>query len=457
MTDNYENYRQEITEDIASCIDNMGCQPILFIGSGLSLRYFNAPNWEQLLGIMAKRCPLIKREFAYYKQRTPNLIDIGEAFAECYQEWAWDAGRAEFDASLFDGSQPPDIYFKSKVCEVLTKICPSSLDQINDVDLKAELILLQMIKPHSLITTNYDNFLQVLFPDYEPIIGQKVLRSSQASIGEIFKIHGCVSEPEGIVITRKDYDQFISNKKYLSAKLLTYFAEHPLLFIGYKAEDPNIVNILSDIDKILSEEHDLIPNIYILEWDSSLSPQDNPPRERLIPISESRSVRVKSIRANSFAWVFDAFGRNNTLDMPNPKILRSILARTYDLVRYDIPRKTIDVDYQLLEHALESDDAFAKVFGITTSSNATSINANHPFTISDLVPHLGYQKGTGKWHHVEKLIQKVIKDKGINIKSSDNVYHVAISTGQSKVHKYSYEALRLLELVRDGQPYELNI
>ncbi len=46
--------------------------------------------------------------------------------------------------------------------------------------------------------------------------------------------------PLSLVLTQGDYEAFETDKKYLSAKLLTYFAEHPLLFIGYGANDPNI-------------------------------------------------------------------------------------------------------------------------------------------------------------------------------------------------------------------------
>src|SRR6266436_6416950 len=52
-------YRAEITADIESCVSQMGCQPILFVGSGLSKRYFAGPSWDELLATLAKECPLI--------------------------------------------------------------------------------------------------------------------------------------------------------------------------------------------------------------------------------------------------------------------------------------------------------------------------------------------------------------------------------------------------------------
>ena len=66
----------------------------------------------------------------------------------------------------------------------------------NELLLQEEIELLKMIHPHSVITTNYDQFLEKVFPDYEVVVGQKILRSNNASIGEIFKIHGCSSLPK---------------------------------------------------------------------------------------------------------------------------------------------------------------------------------------------------------------------------------------------------------------------
>jgi hypothetical protein len=75
----------------------------------------------------------------------------------------------------------------------------------------------------------------------------------------------------------------MKKKKYLSAKLLTYFSEHPLLFVGYGASDPNIRAILSVIDEAL------------------------PVSGGLIAIEESLSVRINGIEAADFKWIFDAF------------------------------------------------------------------------------------------------------------------------------------------------------
>ena len=64
MTMEFEEYHERIREDIATCMDTMGVQPILFIGSGLSRRYFLAPSWEGLLQKLVDECPLIEKDYA---------------------------------------------------------------------------------------------------------------------------------------------------------------------------------------------------------------------------------------------------------------------------------------------------------------------------------------------------------------------------------------------------------
>lgn len=220
MSEKYCDYMQHVEDDIEACIDSMGCQPILFVGSGFSRRYINAPNWEELLVTMAELCPNIKKNYAYYKQSFKNEIDIGSNFIEPFKEWAWE-NMVEFQPDLFTTDYNSDIYLKYKISEYINKITPT--DPISESNgLKNELIALKSINPHAIITTNYDSLLQKLFNEYIPIIGQQILKYNTFSIGEIFKIHGCVSDPKSLILTRNDYDEFLKKKKYLSAKLLTF-------------------------------------------------------------------------------------------------------------------------------------------------------------------------------------------------------------------------------------------
>lgn len=449
MANNYQQYIEDVSDDIKTCLEGMGCQPILFVGSGLTKRYLDGPNWEELLQHLAAECPVIDKRFAYYKQKYPELMDIGSAFSDAYNEWAWGKGESQFPTELFEANTQPSIYFKHKVATIF-----NSLAHQENESKKSEIELLKKIHPHSIITTNYDSLLELIYPEFTPVIGQKILYANHGSIGEILKIHGCCSDPESIVITREDYDDFIKKKKYLSAKLLTFFAEHPLLFIGYSAEDSNIRNILSDIDELLSENGEVIPNIYILEWTEKQNDNEYPRRERLIQVSPNKSIRIKSIVSSDFSWVFSAFGANRALDNINPKLLRALLARTYDLVRSDIPRNPVQVDYRVLSNVSQSEGELAKLYGIANASDGMAFNASYPFTLTTLGQCLGYRG----WHDANKLLETVKNITGVDIKTFDNKYHYAIMNGDEiQSHRYSNYLKELLEKVRDGEEFELGV
>ncbi len=446
----YDEYKAHVCAKINNCLETMECQPILFIGSGFSKRYFNAPSWQELLQLLAKNNPEAK-EYAYYKQNCRDFIDIGSKLAQVYAEWAWGKGRNSFPEDLFTDIWGSDIYIKQFISEYMKHITPKSTADVNEI-YKHEIELIQKIRPHAIITTNYDGFIELLFPEYEPIIGQKILRSQFASIGEIFKIHGCVSDVQSLVFTREDYDNFISKKKYLSAKLLTYFLEHPIFVIGYSINDPNIRSILSDIDEILVSNNELVPNLFIIDWIPEINENSKYSDEVLLRLENGKSIRINSITTNSFEWILQSLINDNALEKVNLKLLRALLSRTYELVRTDIPKRSIDVDYDTLEHALANREDICKIFGITTLSNPNAFNIQYPYTLSIVAEKLGYNY----WSYADDLIKRVKDEKGYDIKSCDNLYHIAIKTGCKSVsRKYSDELVLLLQGVKENKPYEI--
>jgi len=367
----YAQYQDEIKADVAATLQRLQCQPILFVGSGFSLRYASGPNWEALLSQLAQACPTIDKDFAYYKQKyNGDLTMVGSHFANEYFEWAWSKdGKKNFPPDLFAADVPRDAYVKYKAADLLKHLSTSGANKA----LQMELDALKKLGPHALITTNYDALLEPLFPKYEVVVGQSVFRQSALVVGEIFKIHGSVAEPRSMVLTKEDYDVFNRDKKYLSAKLLTYFAEHPLLFIGYSATDQNIKNILYDMSRMSTPMSALIPNIYILQWDSTITAVSTPAKEHVLEVGDEINVRIKSISANDFGWVYDAFGVGGTMEKVDLKALRSLANRMHNLIRTDIPTKNVQVNYEALEHAISNEEAFGKLFGVTSLGDPAEV------------------------------------------------------------------------------------
>jgi hypothetical protein len=123
----YAQYITDVTAEIANCVQTSACQPILFIGSGLSRRYFGGPSWDELLMHLAKTCPNIDKDYAYYKQSLGSPLLVGEEFAKRYQEWAWSKGKNQFPAELFNENVSSGAYIKFKIAEHLRSLTPKSL------------------------------------------------------------------------------------------------------------------------------------------------------------------------------------------------------------------------------------------------------------------------------------------------------------------------------------------
>jgi len=450
----YQQYKDDVTCDIADCLKDMGCQPIIFAGAGISRRYFGAPSWEQLLEIACKSNPLIEKDFIYYKQAHGDLPNVATSLVPAYHEWAWGNGKEEFPSDLFTSTASKEVYLKHYLACHIASIQPRTLSSIKPKTLKEEIKLLQDIRPNSIITTNYDQLLELVFPEYTPIIGQTIIKSPNTMIGEIFKIHGCVTSLNELVLTASDYSGWNDRKKYLSAKLLTYFLEHPVLIVGYSAQDSNVLAILRDIDEILASSGDIVSNIYYVIYDDTISEDSNPGKEILLDLGNGSSMRVKAIYTNDLSWVYRSFAASEGIENVNPKILRALISRTYDLVRHDIPKATLEVNYETLEQAVNDENILPKLLGITSVSDPEQFNAAYPYTLTAVSKKLGFMG----WHSAHTLASELADKTGVNIKESDNQYHIAVKSGESSmIHKYSDAFVSLLQKVRDGENYEIKL
>ena len=459
MRTEYEQYQSEMLEKIEQCKINFAYQPILFIGSGFSKRYLGGPNWVELLQKMVDLCPNIKKDLAYYIQGKNNdLSAVASQFAGYFRTWAWTKkGQEEFPNELFSADTAEDSYLKFQVCKFFkdlvddqnffNNLSPHYLEELED---------LRSICPQAIITTNYDTFLEdKVFVEHTPIVGQKIITNIISDVGEIYKIHGCASDFSSIVLTKEDYENFNDKSKYLIAKLLTFFLEHPIIFIGYGVNDENIKNILADIDLVLGSKNELMSNMFFVKWEREFCENKSYSREYSVPLSNGKIFRMNNLSVDNYKWVFNSFRNSHAIENFNPRILRSLISRQYKLVREDIPKSTVQVNYEHLSQYADADgETLVKLYGIADAATVAAMSANFPLTLTKLAERLGYQT----WHKANDLIEQIVNDRGISIKSSDNIYHICVSSGGSaKFHFYSESAYQLLVKVRDGQPYELEL
>lgn len=236
----------KIQNRLSEILKKNGHGPFLFLGSGVSRRYLGLEKWDELLRHF---CADIK-EFEYYlSSSNSDLTETASLMAEDYREFWWSSPSKEEERNklkhkAISKSSP----LKISISEYVKNISSSRFSEENEF--YEEILELKKANIDGIITTNWDLFTENLFPDYKVFIGQEeLLVSTPQNIGEIYKIHGCCSKPNSLVVTKEDYKQFEETNPYLAAKLVTIFVENPVVFIGYSLYDPNIKSLLSSIVK----------------------------------------------------------------------------------------------------------------------------------------------------------------------------------------------------------------
>lgn len=250
--------------------------PYLFVGTGLSMRYSHAPSWNDLLFNIWKIINSTKeeRDFKKLKQKierdvSQKRVDLNieeqkyyvnpllatEIEAEFNNRYY---SEEDFDTRVFNDMENEEIIdnhynpFKYFVAKQTSQM---QIDETLPTYQELSWLIQNQNKFAGVITTNYDELLESIFKDFSVLIGQdSLLVANSLNIFEIFKIHGCCSQPNSIVLTESDYNNFGKKLKYLSAKLLTIFVEHPIIFIGYGLGDVNIRNIFCEIAECLTAE-----------------------------------------------------------------------------------------------------------------------------------------------------------------------------------------------------------
>ena len=306
--------------------------PYLFIGSGLSRRYLNLPDWKELLRIFAREAGL---NFNYINaSNNENLPKVATHISEKFHDIWWNSEKYETQRQKYgDKITNKAGSLKVAVSEYLAtrSVLAAGTPGFDNIDLRTEIASLKEVVVNGVITTNYDNFTDLLFPQFKPYIGQDGLIMSDAQfIAETYKIHGSVGQPESLVLTEEDYTDFRGRNHYLAAKLLTIFAEHPVLFIGYSLNDEYIREILANIATAVgsSRLEDLGRRIYFVEWNSEY---------RSIPSIQSTSMEkdgsilpITRIRSHSFQWIWNSLGR---LERGFPAgVLRELRKHVFNLV-----------------------------------------------------------------------------------------------------------------------------
>ncbi|CAB9516283.1 expressed unknown protein [Seminavis robusta] len=209
-------------------------QLALFIGAGVSIGS-GLPGW---FGLLHK----IEDAFDF-----PVPRQLGE---EC----GWDplkmaAKLDEVCKSSLD-NQGESLPLKQRLCSYIKESahCPGLL-----------LSLLMSLPCDSTVTQNYDQLIEKAC-ECQNIV--HVLKSSPTTPAELsvipyqpkrkatqwlLKMHGCVSVPDEIVITREDYETYESSRGALGGLVQASLMTKHLIFVGFSLTDPNYLRIVDEV------------------------------------------------------------------------------------------------------------------------------------------------------------------------------------------------------------------
>ncbi len=332
--------------------------PFLFIGSGFSRRYLNTPDWTGLLSHFCAEIdpnnPLLLSQYnskaktkIYNENLNTTSINVLNSIIADYIEqdynkiWYTDSrfeqDRIKYEKDVLKGYSPFRLALSTFFISAMNNQ-PHLLQKELD-----KLVALSHNSIAGIITTNYDTLLESLF-NFTPYIGQeKLLFSSIQGISEIYKIHGCVTEPNSIIINSADYNKLNTKSKYLAAKLLTIFVEHPIIFIGYSLSDEDIKAILDNIALCLNiEQLDFLKSRFIfIDMLSEEFPNEYIISSIYYHTASNKDIPMTKIQIKDYGKIYDALSRNHT-KYP-VKWLRLLKESVYELVETTTPTNKIKI------------------------------------------------------------------------------------------------------------------
>lgn len=251
----------------------------------------------------------MKRYFKYRTQahRDANVNeDTEEVLTRIGSQLEYDFNMAVFDGQIdmFISEEFPSSPLKRFLSSTLSHY---SLKE----DMEQEIALFSRLREKMLtiVTTNFDTFLEDhVFNAHRKVIGAPVFLGSE--IGTLIKIHGCVTDPSSIILTREDYEKLERRSKVLVGKLIHLFTENPVIFLGYSLTDESIQRLLADIYGCVESSMDfktLKERLIFVEYDESHS--GDPEIGEFVKDVDGRSIHLTRIRMANYMDLLDHMTR----------------------------------------------------------------------------------------------------------------------------------------------------
>ena len=286
--------------------------PVLFVGTGLSLRYLsNSYTWDGLLGKIAfdlsgndefyldiKAKHQKNGQFKYERIAQNLESEFNQITTKDRYGKFKDVNDIFYEQMRHGGS--PLSRFKIYICMILGKLDyrAEKLDELNEF---------MKIRKNigSVITTNYDTLIEDTFK-FNPLIGNNILLSNP--YGSVYKIHGCINDAAKIIISEKDYDDFDGKYELIRAQLLSLFIHNPIIFIGYNVGDENIKSILKTIFSYVepnsTEALKIKSNFLLVEYEEGSDSVEIKTHD--IDIDGFANISINKVKTDNYSELYNA-------------------------------------------------------------------------------------------------------------------------------------------------------
>jgi hypothetical protein len=423
--------------------------PFLFVGSGFSRRYLGLEDWK---GLLSRFCVAGNPFEFYLSTANGNYPLAAQLLAKDFNQYWWRAD--EYKASVERYREKivnESSALRIEICSYLATLDQTVAMNSQYVD---EVKLLSELNVDGVITTNWDLFLEQIFPDYKVYVGQQeLLFSNPQEIGEIYKIHGSCNSPESLVLVEGDYQTFNDRNAYLAAKLITLFVEHPVIFIGYSISDPNIGELLRAISLCIGKNNidQLRRNLIFLQR------QEDGEEEGLSDTYftiDGVQIPLVLVKTNNFKQVYEAV--DSTKRKIPARVLRFCKEQLYELVQSAEPEKKLCV-VGIDEIDKKDDVEFLVGLGVISAAETGRVMGDVGYAALESQDLLRDLLHNDRGFDSRQIIDHVIKVAGRNTKNIP-VFKYLRSLGINSYEDYAQSGLKLDKwVIRDIKEFRSKV
>jgi len=225
--------------DIRNALSRSETSVMVFLGAGLSFgaarqrgRYdldkwgysyddFPFPSWDGLIRRMLEHLKALP-EFSGREEELDEFFDQQDAL-DCAELFRHSVGKANFTQFL-----------RKQFTTANPELTPSHE-------------ALAVLPVAELFTTNYDELIELAFKGRDLTVSIKpdqfIARLPNKPKHHLIKLHGSISQPDTIVLTRSQYADSRRTRVEMFDHLRGRLRETPFIFVGYSLTDPNFTVI----------------------------------------------------------------------------------------------------------------------------------------------------------------------------------------------------------------------